>query len=127
MNKLNDVETRVNKKLSELRESLPKKSDDAIAALKEEIKALPPKECYFNNEDDFVFPITLTCIEEHLLVLLLLEKDDFNKQEGRPLDEVIANLKRTLNDNDQKDRDELDKEQLIKAEEGLIRKFYWRK
>lgn len=57
MNEINDVEILLNKKLAELRESLPRNSDDAIVALKEKIKALPPKECYFTNEDDFVFPI----------------------------------------------------------------------
>jgi len=127
MNEINDVEILFNKKLAELRESLPKNLDDATAALKEKIKALPPKECYFNNEDDFVFPITLTCIQEHLMVFLLLEKTDSNKPEGIPLDEVMAKLKRRLNENDGKDRDELDKKQLLKAEEGIIRKFYWRK
>ena len=126
MNEINDVEILLNKKLAELRESLPRNSDDAIVALKEKIKALPPKECYFTNEDDFVFPITLTCIEEHLLVFLLLEKNDFNQQEGIPLDEVMAKIKRSLNENVEKDREELDKKQLLKAEEGIIRKFYWR-
>lgn len=107
-----------------LRMNLPKDLDEAIVELKKKIKKLPPKECYFRNEYDFVAPFTITSPEEMLMQLLLMEKELLNNpnKEGYTLEEVKELLFRKETDEERKEREQ---EYLRQAKEGYIRRFVY--
>jgi hypothetical protein len=121
--------------LNDLRKKLPEDTDKAINELKRIIKGLPPKECYFNSIDDFVAPFTCTCEEEFLMQLLLIEKDENNEKDKEYMDFYELNKKLSDMMNSYKNLTEEEKkvlktemEEIYKkqAEEGYIRKYFYR-
>lgn len=108
-----------------LRRSLPTDIDAAIKELQDRIKKLPPKICYFNSVEDFVAPFTITCDEEMLMQLLLMEKDFLNikSEECFSMEQVKEMLNRKETEEEKKAREN---KYLQQAEEGIIRKFIYK-
>lgn len=116
--------------LTLLRKQLSADTNKAIDELRRIIKTLPPKECYFNNEDDFVTPFTITCHEEMLMQLLLIEKHmrDNDIEKGYTLEELKKHLKEVAAGKDiGKERKRIEEDFLKQAEEGYIRRFVYKK
>ncbi len=120
----------------DLRETLPKNIDKAILALKEIIKNMPAKECYFNDIDDFVAPFTCTCEEEVLIQLLESEKEMENIEEddyitfeefSKQIREDIVYYENMTEEEREISKNKQEEKYQKQVEEGYIRKYYYRK